>query len=107
MPRRLILAPRARDDIEAARRWLMQHGSGSAAWHKLDAILAAIEDLRDHPCRFPFGFHPGVRERLCAGGWRALYQVRPDTGRDETAGDVRVLRVYGPSQDRRGFRLPP
>jgi plasmid stabilization system protein ParE len=107
MPRRLIIAPRARDDIEAARRWLMQHGSGPAAWAKLDAILAAIEDLRDYPCRFSLGHHSGVRERLCGGGWRVLYRVRPDTGRNETAGDVRVLRVYGPGQDRRGFRTSP
>jgi hypothetical protein len=27
-------------------------------------------------------------------------KVRPDTGRDETAGDVIVLRVFGPGQDR-------
>ena len=101
MARLLTLAPRARDDLEAARRWLMQPGSGPAAWRKLDAILAAIEGLRDHPCRFPLGPHPGVRERPCAGGGRALYRVRPDTGRDDTAGDVRVLRVYGPGQDRR------
>jgi hypothetical protein len=33
--------------------------------------------------------------------WLTLfYEVGPDTGRDETAGDVRVLRVYGPDQDR-------
>jgi hypothetical protein len=31
-----------------------------------------------------------------------FYRVGPDTGRDETAGDVRVLRVYGPGQAR-GF----
>ncbi len=103
MLRRLIYAPRARDDINDARRWLTQPGSGPAAWAKLDAILSAIEDLRDHPCRWPPGRHSGVRERLCAGGWRALYEVDPDTGRDDTAGDVRVLRVYGPGQDRRGF----
>ena len=29
-----------------------------------------------------------------------VYEVIPDTGRDETAGDVRVLRVFGPGQDR-------
>ena len=76
----------------------MQPGSGPHAWQKLDAILAAVEDLRDHPCRFPIGTHRGVRERLCAGGWRVLYRVFPDTGSDLTAGEVRVLRVYGPDQ---------
>lgn len=42
----------------------------------------------------------GVRELPCNGGYRALYEVQPDTGRDETAGDVIVLRVYGPGQSR-------
>lgn len=106
MPRGLIYAPRARGDIEAARRWLTQPGSGPVARRKLLAVLDAIEDLRDHPCRFPLGVHPGVRERLCAGGYRVLYRVRPDTGRDDNAGDVRVLRVYGPGQDRSGFGRP-
>lgn len=81
----------------------MQPGSGPAAWHKLDAILAAIEDLRDHPCRFPLGTHVGGRERPCAGGYRALYRVTPDTGLNATAGDVTVLRLFGPGQDRRSL----
>jgi hypothetical protein len=29
-----------------------------------------------------------------------LYRVVPDTGRNDTAGDVLVLRVFGPGQDR-------
>jgi hypothetical protein len=41
-----------------------------------------------------------VRKLPCEGGCRALYDVFPDTGRDETAGDVIVLRVYGPGQSR-------
>ena len=48
----------------------------------------------------PVGDTPGVRELPCAGGWRALYRVAPDTGSDSTAGDVRVLRIHGPGQDR-------
>jgi hypothetical protein len=47
--------------------------------------------------------HPGTRELPCEGGYRALYEVHPDTGRSETAGDVRVLRVFGPGQLREGF----
>jgi hypothetical protein len=41
-----------------------------------------------------------VRELPCDGGYRAPYRVIPDTGRSETAGDVLVLRVLGPGQDR-------
>jgi plasmid stabilization system protein ParE len=101
VPRALIFAPRARNDLEAARLWLTQPGSGRAARRRLEAILVAIERLVEHPCLYPLGDHPGVRELPCAGGYRALYEVTPDTGRSETAGDVRVLRVFGPGQDRR------
>jgi plasmid stabilization system protein ParE len=103
VPRTLSYTDKALADLEAAKNWLTQNGSGPAALAKLEAILSAIEGLREHPCRWPLGRHSGVRERLCAGGWRAFYEVDPDTGRDETAGDVRVLRVYGPGQDRSGF----
>jgi plasmid stabilization system protein ParE len=103
VPRTLSYTDTAIADLEAAATWLRQRGSGPAAWAKLDAILRAIDGLRDHPCRWPLGRHAGVRERLCAGGWRVFYDVDPDTGRDDTAGNVRVLRVYGPGQERRGF----
>jgi hypothetical protein len=84
-------------DLEAAWRWLTQPGSGPVAWAKFDGIVTAIESLRDHPCRWPLGRHFGVRELPCAGGYRALYEVNPDTGGNETAGDV---RVFGAGQGR-------
>lgn len=37
-------------------------------------------------------------------GYRILYEVDPDTGDNATAGDVRVLRVFGPHMDRHQFR---
>lgn len=100
MPRRLRYTPEARDDLNAVWRWQTQPGSGSAAIRRLKAIRAAIRRLKQHPCLYPVGQHPGVRELPCDGDYRALYEVRPDTGRDETAGDVRVLRVFGPGQSR-------
>ena len=103
MTRALIFAPRARDDLDALRRWLTQPGSGPVARRKLIGIWMAIEGLRDQPCLWPFGPHQGVRELPSDGGYRALYEVIPDTGRNETAGDVRVLRVFGPGQDRGTF----
>jgi hypothetical protein len=63
-------------------------------------IRDAINQLRQHPCLYPVIEHPGTRELPCEGGYRALYEVRPDTGRSETAGDVVVLRVFGPGQSR-------
>jgi hypothetical protein len=41
-----------------------------------------------------------VRELPCAGGYRAICEVSLDTGRNDTAGDVLVLRVFGPGQSR-------
>jgi plasmid stabilization system protein ParE len=100
MPRALILAPRARRDPEAISGWLTQPGSGPAARRKLAAVRAAIGRLPRHPCLYPVGEHSGVRELPCAGGYRVLYEAHPDTGRNETTGDVLVLRVFGPGQDR-------
>jgi plasmid stabilization system protein ParE len=100
VPRELIYAPEALADLEAATHWLNQPGSGPRAWRRLAVIRDSIERLCEHPCLWPVGQHAGVRELPCEGGYRALYEVIPDTGRDETAGAVIVLRVYGPGQSR-------
>ena len=100
MPRRLDNTEDAVDDT-AIRGWLTQPGSGPRAKLRLAAIRAEIKWLRQRPCLFPFGEHPGVRELPCDGGYRALYEVTPDICRGETAGDVLVPRVYGPGQNRR------
>ncbi len=102
MARRLIYAREARDDLEAVRGWLTQPGSGPAARRRLAAIRADIRRLLLRPCLWPVGDHPVVRELPAVGGYRVFYKVDPDTGRDDT-GDVRVLRVYGPGQDRGTF----
>ena len=88
------------EDLKAIRRWLSQPGSGPRARRRLTAIRAAINRLKQQPCLYPVGLHPRVRELSCDGGHRALYEVIPDTGRDQTAGDVLVLRVFGPGQSR-------
>ncbi len=100
MPRKLDYTEEAIEDLKAIRRWLTQPGSGPRARRRLRAIRAAINRLREHPCRYPVGQQPGVRELPCDGGYRAMYVVNPDAGRDETAGDVLVLRVFGPGQSR-------
>ena len=100
MRRRLTYASRALADLDTVRGWLTQPGSGPRARRKLISIWIAIERLRDYPCLYTFGDHPGVREAPTDGGYRALYRVYPDTGHNETAGDVVVLRVFGPRQSR-------
>jgi plasmid stabilization system protein ParE len=100
VPRKLDYTDEAIEDLNAIRRWLTQPGSGRAARGRLKAIRTAINRLREHPCVYPIGQHPGVRELPCDGGYRALDEVRPDTGVDDSAGDVQVLRVFGPGQSR-------
>lgn len=100
MPRKLDYTEEAIDDLDAIRRWLTQPGAGSRARHELATIRADSRRLQQSPCLYPIGQHLGVRELPCAGGYRALYQIRPDTGRNDTAGDLLVVRVYGPGQDR-------
>jgi plasmid stabilization system protein ParE len=99
-PRRLRYTNQALTDLNAIRGWLTQPGAGPAARRKLIAIRASIRRLRQHPCLHPVCDHPGVRELPSQGGYRALYRVRPDAGRNPTAGDVLELRIFGPGQDR-------
>ena len=96
---RLTIARGAARDLAEARRWLTQPGAGIRAAQRLAALGAAVRDLREHPCRWPKGEHPGLRERHVEG-YRITYEVVPDTGDNATAGDVTVLRVFGPGQDR-------
>lgn len=98
--RQVIIGSQAAIDLEGVRRWQFQLGSGLAARRRVLRILAAIEGLADHPCRHPGGDH-GRRE-FTVERYRVVYRVTPDTGRDSTAGDVVVLRVFGPGQDRSG-----
>ena len=97
MARILTISAAALRDLEAARDWLRQPGTGDAAARRLTRIRMAIQDLRQHPCKWPAGEHPGVRECPIAGHM-IMYEVSPDTGDNRTAGDVAILRVFGPRQ---------
>lgn len=81
--------------------WLTQAGAGPRALRRLEHIIAAVLGLADHPCRHPQS-ERGRRE-FSIEGHRVIYQVTPDTGRDATAGNVRVLRIFGPGQSREGL----
>jgi plasmid stabilization system protein ParE len=99
VPRSITLSPAAEEDLAAVRAWFSQPGSGPRALARRRTIAQAIRDLIRHPSRYPIGDHEGVRERPVQGH-RVLYAVVPDTGDDRTAGDVLVLRVFGPGQAR-------
>lgn len=99
MPRKLRYTKEAIADLEAARGWQTQPGSGAAGIRRVQAIRAAIRRLKTMPCLHARGERPGTRE-LSVEGHRIVYAVNPDTNRNDTAGDVLVLAVFGPGQDR-------
>ncbi len=92
----------AQSDLERVQRWYAQPGAGLAAKARLRRILAAIRSLQRNPIIWPRGERPGTREHR-AEGHTIVYIVDPDTGDSRTAGDVYVLRVFGPGQDRSSF----
>jgi plasmid stabilization system protein ParE len=100
VPRALTVSPRAELDLHAIRLWLMQPGAGPIARRRLGAITQAIERLLEQPCLHAVGQHRGLRELSCGRGYRVIYRITPDTGRNETAGDVLILRIFGPGQSR-------
>jgi plasmid stabilization system protein ParE len=84
-------------DLNVIYRWQSQPGSGAAAKRRLQAIRGTMERLLRHPCLYARGDQPGTRE-VSSEGHRIVYIVDPDTGRNADAGDVTVLRVFGPGQ---------
>jgi plasmid stabilization system protein ParE len=95
--RSLKLADAALADIARARKWLRQPGAGPAAERRLQHILSAIRELRAAPCRWPYSEHEGSRERIVEG-YKIVYRIDPDTGDNNTAGNVEIRRVFGPWQ---------
>jgi plasmid stabilization system protein ParE len=100
--RRFEFTDLALDDLAAVRQWLEQPGAGRAAARRLGQIKRAIKELRLAPCRWPYRDDEGARVRIIER-YKIVYEVLPDTGNDATAGDVLVLRIFGPGQlsDRR------
>jgi plasmid stabilization system protein ParE len=97
---RTLYARKALADIRAVRHWLRQPGAGAASRARWQAIRTSILRLKHNPCLYPVQQHPGVRELPCQGGYRVFYEFQPDTSRNDTAGDIRILRVFGPGQSR-------
>jgi plasmid stabilization system protein ParE len=99
LQRAIRFAPRAIDDLETALGWLSQPGSGARATRRRARILQAIRRLIDRPCLYALSRHANHRE-FTAAGYRIIYRLNPDTGRNDTSGDIEILRVFGPGQSR-------
>lgn len=99
MPRQIAYSVAAISDIANMRRWLHQPGAGKVAKERAQNIAAAIRELRNEPVMWPRGETSGTRERVVEG-YTVIYRVDPDTNDRRTAGNVYILRVFGPGQDR-------
>jgi len=101
MPWRLSLAPEALEDIDRHRGWLTQAGAGRKAHRTLSSMISAINELPAAPRRWPGSLdHPGYRTCVVAG-YVIVYRLDPDGDDPSAEGDVLVLRVFAPKQDRR------
>lgn len=88
----LRIAERARQDIQEAKAWLTQPGSGTRGHTRYASLNRALLELRETPLRWPIGDY-GARERPIEA-YRFFYFV------DEAARRVTVIRLYGPFQSR-------
>ena len=88
----LIVTERARRDLDQAKTWLTQPGSGLRGRSRYAALLEAMNGLKAAPNRWPFGDNANVRERVCES-YRFFYEW------SEEARIVTILRIYAPFQD--------
>jgi plasmid stabilization system protein ParE len=82
-------------DLNDAREWLHQPGSGPVARRRYQALSRAIRTLRSDPMRYRRDPEDARQRIISVEGYRIIYEVTPDTGNNRTAGDVTVLAVLG------------
>jgi plasmid stabilization system protein ParE len=96
--RKVRTAAQAAEGLAAARKWLLQPGSGADGRRRWENLRGVRRRLREFPYlgapdRDNFGYY-----RLVASEHRIIYAVDPDTGDRDTAGDVLIVAVFGPGQ---------
>ena len=96
--RRVVTAPEAAAALRLARAWLMQPGAGSAGRARWDALRSARLRFCMHPYLGSASAELPGRRQLVIADYKLIYRVDPDTGDSVTAGDVRILAVFGPGQ---------
>lgn len=98
MARRVTTAPEAVAALRQAREWLLQKGAGPNAHARWEALRTARKQLRTHPYLGARSTELPGRRQLVVSEHRIIYRLDPDTGESATAGDVRILAVFGPGQ---------
>ncbi|WP_396592724.1 type II toxin-antitoxin system RelE/ParE family toxin [Brevundimonas sp. R86498] len=89
---RVEFTARSREDVQAARHWLTQPGSGRRSHRRYLALLHALSDLGGSPHRWPASDHVGFRKRSIEG-YLVIYSI--DAGRRT----ITVRRIFGPGQE--------
>ena len=99
MPWKVITAPEAARALAAARVWLTQPGSGFRGRRRWEKLLNAPGRLRAFPYSGERAEHPGHYVLVePESGYRLIYTIDPDTRDSGTAGDIRIVAVFGPGQ---------
>ena len=92
------LTAAAADDLNDTKAWLHQHGAGPVARRRYRAILLSIQGLQRNPARYRRHPDDPTLRIVSIEGYRVIYRVDPDTGDNDTAGDVTVLAILGPGE---------
>jgi plasmid stabilization system protein ParE len=101
MHRTVTTSTNALRALEEARKWLLQPGSGADAAKRWARLRNARRSLRQYPyLGAETAEIPGHRQ-IVVSGYRIIYQVTLDTGDSATAGDIRVVAIFGPGQEAR------
>jgi plasmid stabilization system protein ParE len=76
----------------------MQQGSGLSGAKRWAALREARSALRTHPyLGAPSEAFPGHRQHVVSS-YRIIHRIDPDTGDSSTAGDVRIVTLFGPGE---------
>jgi plasmid stabilization system protein ParE len=98
MRRQVTTTADALEALREARLWLTQPGSGLNARKR----WADLRDVGRRLRRNAYLGHPVAEfaghRQLVVSGYRVIYQVLPDTGENATAGDIRIVAIFGPGQ---------
>jgi plasmid stabilization system protein ParE len=98
MARKVTTSPEALLGFDEAKKWLCQPGAGKIGLRRWQAIRDALRQLMRHPYIAPASPEIPDHRQLVVSGYRLIYQVNPDTGDSQTAGDVRIVAIFGPGQ---------
>jgi plasmid stabilization system protein ParE len=96
--RTVTIAPGAAVALREARLWLTQKGSGIDGRRRWEELKNARRRLREWPYIGALSQEHAGHRQLVVSGYRILYFVEHDTGDSQTAGNIRMVAVFGPGQ---------